>query len=367
MKNENYIKLVSFGSDIIKKVLISPWEKGSRLLSAAKFEKENLMVNVYHYNTKFFLNLDCYNENGKIPLLDMIAKGNCFILYYIDNFFQPQAFFDLNKNISQEKYEYIVKIVMIDKSINTAEISSIKSESNVLIINNTFENLIETLNSISSYSLDTKLPVNQFEQLFPSEKELKSLDKFTKYSVILLGDPGSGKTSFIKRVANNSNIYENHPCNGVDQDTNLYFNFNGMLICVNFIDTNPNELYASIRKSYYSVTKCFVIIYQTSNRNSFDSIDKWYYEIIDGQTGSDFEIYLLADIGKIEDEREISTEEGEKKAKELNIKYKEISIRYNINIYEIIACIINDMSAKEQSESILQTRSTIHHNKCIIF
>ena len=366
MKNENYIKLVSFGSDIIKRIIAAEWEKGdSRLLSTAtlRIEKENMLVRLYHYNTKYLLNLDCYNEKGEIPLLDVIAEGNCFILYYIDNFFQAQTFFDLNKNIPQEKYAYIVKIVMIDKSINTAEISSIKSEQNVLIINNTFDNLIETVNSISSYSLDRRLPINQCEQFFPKEKELK----FAKYSVILLGDAGSGKTSFIKRVANESKIYDNHPSNGVDLDTKLYFNYNGILMCVNFIDTNPNELYASIRKSYFSVINCFIIIYQVSNRSNFDSIDRWYHEINDGLTDKEnFEIYLIADIDKIET-REISREEGEKKAKELDVKYKEISIRYNININEVIACIINDMSETEQRESILQTRSTVHHKKCIIY
>lgn len=104
------------------------------------------------------------------------------------------------------------------------------------------------------------------------------LEMIFKY--ILIGDLGSGKTSLINRYINN-NYVDNYICTiGVDFMTKTV-KIDGDIIKIQIWDTAGMEKYQNITTSYYRSANAGIILFDLSNRDSFNSLDRWittFYE-----------------------------------------------------------------------------------------
>jgi small GTP-binding protein len=100
------------------------------------------------------------------------------------------------------------------------------------------------------------------------------------FKYILIGDLGSGKTSLINRYINN-NYIENYICTvGVDFMTKT-IKIDGDIIKIQIWDTAGMEKYQNITTSYYRSANAGIILFDLSNRDSFNSLDRWittFYE-----------------------------------------------------------------------------------------
>ena len=90
------------------------------------------------------------------------------------------------------------------------------------------------------------------------------------------------------------------------------------------------------------------MVYDITDRQSFEQIDFWMNEI---RQYSDENIEILL-IGNKSDEcenREISSEEGMRKAEALGLKFLETSAKYNENITKAITILVEAIMAKQVS------------------
>ena len=88
-------------------------------------------------------------------------------------------------------------------------------------------------------------------------------------------------------------------------------------------DTPGQECYNYNANSYYKGTHCFFIVYDITNINSFENVDKWFEKA--KKVEEDAIFFLIGNKTDYENNRKISLEKGKEKAKKLNCSFFETS------------------------------------------
>ena len=87
----------------------------------------------------------------------------------------------------------------------------------------------------------------------------------------------------------------------------------GVKIKAQIWDTAGQERFRSITNAYYKGAKGALLVYDTTRRDTFDNINKWVPEL--RQSGDkEATIILVGNKVDLTNERQVSTEEGAKKA-----------------------------------------------------
>lgn len=73
--------------------------------------------------------------------------------------------------------------------------------------------------------------------------------------------------------------------------------------------------------------------------NSFHQTSKWIDDVRT-ERGTDVIIMLVGNKTDLSDKRQVSTEEGERKAKELNVMFIETSAKAGYNVKQVCGCFI---------------------------
>lgn len=76
-----------------------------------------------------------------------------------------------------------------------------------------------------------------------------------------------------------------------------------------------------------------------TDANSFHQTSKWIDDVRT-ERGSDVIIMLVGNKTDLSDKRQVTTEDGEKKAKELNVMFIETSAKAGYNVKQVIFCFL---------------------------
>jgi Ras-related protein Rab-6A len=99
-------------------------------------------------------------------------------------------------------------------------------------------------------------------------------------------------------------------------------------------DTAGQERFRSLIPSYIRDSSVAVVVYDVTNKASFTNCDKWI-EDVRAERGGDVIIMLVGNKTDLADKRQVSAEEGEAKAKKLNVLFVETSAKSNTNIKQM--------------------------------
>ena len=112
------------------------------------------------------------------------------------------------------------------------------------------------------------------------------------------------------------------------------------IVKVRLWDTAGQERYFTITESSYKKCQGVLLVYDASKKETFKKIHKWICDI-EKFASSSVIIYLIANKIDIPD-REVTSEEGMKLAKEYNMTYFETSAKTGKNIKEAIMGLVNE-------------------------
>jgi len=148
----------------------------------------------------------------------------------------------------------------------------------------------------------------------------------TRHKVIFVGDACTGKTSIINRIIDNpfNDTYE--VSIGIDfMSKNI--RFRGQNIKIQIWDSAGQEKYKGLIPSYVRNSSIVFIVYDVSNRTSFDNISNWisFVRNIEKTT-------MILCGNKIDLTREVQTNEEEELAKKEGLLFFECSAKTNENI-----------------------------------
>ena len=159
---------------------------------------------------------------------------------------------------------------------------------------------------------------------------LRGKDDIKELKVILLGEPGVGKTNIISRYLSGSFNQSSNPTIGSTFGEKI-IKKEGVTYSLKVWDTTGQERYNSITKLFVKGSHIVILVYSIDNLQSFEKINFWYNYIKEElQEGK----YILGILGNKRDLYEfevVSEEDGKKLAQKKNAVFGLVSAKIDIN------------------------------------
>ncbi|MFX1496865.1 MAG: GTP-binding protein [Promethearchaeota archaeon] len=151
------------------------------------------------------------------------------------------------------------------------------------------------------------------------------------FKLILGGDGNVGKTSMVHRFVENTFASDYKSTIGTSI-MKKECNFEGLQSIVRFTiwDLAGQAQFKRVRLSYLANAKAGILVFDVTSKTSFENLENWFNEII--KSSPSVSLILVGNKIDLEDERVISTAEGERMAKKLNLSYIETSAKTGENI-----------------------------------
>ena len=147
---------------------------------------------------------------------------------------------------------------------------------------------------------------------------------------ILIGNSGVGKSTLLFQFIENKYKTGIEPTIGIEFGTKI-IDVSGKTIRLQIWDSAGQENYRSITRAYYRNTICAVLVYDITNRKSFEDIKIWLEE---AKTFGNENMYfvLLGNKAEMENERTVSVHEADTLAKDQGMYFFEVSAVANLNV-----------------------------------
>ena len=159
---------------------------------------------------------------------------------------------------------------------------------------------------------------------------LRGKDDIKELKVILLGEPGVGKTNIISRYLSGSFNQSSNPTIGSTFGEKI-IKKEGVTYSLKVWDTTGQERYNSITKLFVKGSHIVILVYSIDNLLSFEKINFWYNYIKEElQEGK----YILGILGNKRDLYEfevVSEEDGKKLAQKKNAVFGLVSAKIDVN------------------------------------
>ena len=153
------------------------------------------------------------------------------------------------------------------------------------------------------------------------------------FKVLILGDSAVGKTCVITRYTDNRFEKNYLSTTGIDYKLKNIKLDDGKNVKLQIWDTLGQERYRSLTKNYYKSAQGIILIYDITNRETFENVRNWI-KSINAEADERVVIILVGNKCDFEENRQVSKEEGEQLAQELNLPFFECSAKENKNIIE---------------------------------
>jgi len=180
--------------------------------------------------------------------------------------------------------------------------------------------------------------------------------------LLLIGDSSVGKTNFIFRFVDNRFQTVHLTTIGFDFKSKIVTLPNSKkTLKLQIWDTAGQERYMSLNQNLFLKVHGVILMYDISNRDSFDHLTKWLDLIKDAI--NDIPIVLVGNKIDKEEERLVSYNEGEQLAKELNISFFESSGKENKNVKEPFYSLCEEIINKMKNERTSTNNFSINNQK----
>ena len=179
----------------------------------------------------------------------------------------------------------------------------------------------------------------------------ENLSEEEKIKIILLGESTVGKTSIINRFMERD--FETHELGtiGIEQirkKIKIKISEKTIFCILKIYDSAGQERFKSLSNSYIRQSDGIVIVYDISNKKSFDSIVYWMKNIKDNKSNDYIPIIIVGNKIDLEEKRKVFQNDIDRLFKNnADIFFLESSAKNNYNINQIFETI---------SEKVIQNR-----------
>ena len=153
------------------------------------------------------------------------------------------------------------------------------------------------------------------------------------FKYIIIGDAYVGKSNLLLRYAHGQFKDDYQLTIGVEFAAKNV-KIRGKTYRIQIWDTAGQESFRSITRGYYKSSVCALVVYDISNKESFNNISTWI-EDCKNQSPKTIFFVLVGNKSDLEDKRQVSTEEGQELAEKYGIPFYETSAKTGANINEI--------------------------------
>ena len=158
--------------------------------------------------------------------------------------------------------------------------------------------------------------------------ELEKVDYILK--IVIVGESDVGKTSLMLRLIQDTFNENTSNTIGVEHFLDVkYTEDHSKKVKLSFWDTAGQERFRSLTSAYYKDANGIILVYDVSDRESFNSLQHWHQEVKKNSDGP----LSIAIVGNKEDldqeEWMVSQEEGKTYAEKINALFSLVSAKTN--------------------------------------
>ena len=148
--------------------------------------------------------------------------------------------------------------------------------------------------------------------------------------IITLGDSRVGKTSLIIKYIENKFSTTFVTTMGFDIKNKQITLKDGTEAKLMIFDTAGQERFKSLAENYIRKANGILLVYDISEKQSFQNIENWMDSI--KENSNELPIILIGNKSDLNDERQVSIEEGQQKADEFGCPFYETSCKTGDNV-----------------------------------
>ncbi|CAK9027528.1 unnamed protein product [Durusdinium trenchii] len=179
-----------------------------------------------------------------------------------------------------------------------------------------------------------------------------------KYKLVFLGEQAVGKTSVITRFMYDTFDNNYQATIGIDFLSKTMY-LEDRTVRLQLWDTAGQERFRSLIPSYIRDSSGAIVVYDITNRASFLNTSKWI-EDVRSERGNDVVITLVGNKTDLADRRQVSTEEGEEKAKENGVMFTETSAKMGTNIKNLFRQLAQALPGQDEAPNVdVATQPTV--------
>ena len=208
-------------------------------------------------------------------------------------------------------------------------------------------NLNQTLN-LNTDDPELDIVDDKEDFIAKSQMDIKNLEIF-EYKIILVGDPGVGKTSIMTKFV--SNEFQNTYLStiGVEfKSKEIHIN-NNTCARLKIWDTCGQEKFRAITRQYFKNSEGVFVVFDLTNKETTKKLDIWMKDIKDN-IDNDYFIFLIGNKSDIKDRDLTIAEEAKQFAINKKINYYEVSAKTGSGIYNIFEKMASKLINKKKIE-----------------
>lgn len=166
-----------------------------------------------------------------------------------------------------------------------------------------------------------------------------------KLQLIIIGDSGCGKTTFMDRYCDGQYRVSYNATVGIDFKVKTIMSKNNKKVKLQIWDTAGQEKFNSITTAYYRNARGAIIMYDVTREETFENLRKWFTLV--SQFGrADIEVAIVGNKCDMNTEyckRQVSREMGEALATEMGCHFFECSAKEDINVTDVFSCLSEEI------------------------
>ena len=172
-----------------------------------------------------------------------------------------------------------------------------------------------------------------------------------EYKILLLSCTAAGKTCILNRFIENRYSDDSLATIGIGYKAKIIELDNGKGVELQIWDTSyvasTTERFRSIYQMYFKLADGIILIYDITDRNSFENLDDCFNDIIYCYSKY-IPIFLIGNKIDIEDRREITFAEGKEFSEKHGLMFCECSVKTGENIDFIFNKLANEINPEEK-------------------
>ncbi|CAB4254183.1 similar to Saccharomyces cerevisiae YLR262C YPT6 Rab family GTPase [Maudiozyma barnettii] len=191
-----------------------------------------------------------------------------------------------------------------------------------------------------------------------TQQTKKSGKTLSKYKIVFLGEQGVGKTSLITRFMYDTFDDHYQATIGIDFLSKTMY-LDDKTIRLQLWDTAGQERFRSLIPSYIRDSRVAIVVYDITKKKSFDFIDKWIEDVKNERGEENVILCIVGNKNDLTDERQVTIEEGQEKAKKLGAKiFMETSTKAGYNVKNLFKKIAKSLPEFQESNSNIINETT---------
>jgi len=168
------------------------------------------------------------------------------------------------------------------------------------------------------------------------------------FKLLLIGDSGVGKSCLLLRFADDTYTESYISTIGVDFKIRT-IDLDAKTIKLQIWDTAGQERFRTITSSYYRGAHGIIVVYDTTDLESFNNVKQWLHEI-DRYASENVNKLLVGNKSDLTSKRAVSFDQAKEFADSLGIEFIETSAKNSTNVEKAFMMMASQIKARYKSQ-----------------